>query len=95
LLLAITLAKSWAARAETATEPALAKEDCRRAVRLGRLILQDDVTLIANRIGLACVRYGATGHSRRRTGRHGGRPLRHAKRDVVGTRTATWSAREA
>lgn len=61
LLFEITLAKSWAARAETASDPALAREDYRRAVRLGRLILQDDVTLIANLVGLACVRIGARG----------------------------------
>ena len=61
LLFAITLAKSWAARAGTASDPALAKEDYRRAVRLGRLVLQDDVTLITNLVGLACVRIGARG----------------------------------
>jgi hypothetical protein len=61
LLFAITLAKSWAARAETASDSALAREDYRRAVRLGRLILQDDVTLISNLVGLACVRIGARG----------------------------------
>ena len=61
LLFAITLAKSWAARAETATDAARTKEDYRRAVRLGRLILQDDVTLIANLVGLECIRIGARG----------------------------------
>lgn len=61
LLFMITLAASWAARAETATDPALAKGDYRRAVRLGRLMLQDDVTPIANLVGLACVRIGARG----------------------------------
>ena len=61
LLFAITLAKSWAARAETATDAAQTKEDYRRAVRLGRLILQDDVTLIANLVGLECIRIGARG----------------------------------
>lgn len=61
LLFEITLAKSWAARAETASDPARAREDYRRAVRLGRLILHDDVTLIANLVGLECVRIGARG----------------------------------
>ena len=61
LLFEITLAKSWAARADGSSDPALAKEDYRRAVRLGRLILQDDVTLISNLVGLACVRIGARG----------------------------------
>ena len=61
LLFEITLAKSWAARADASSDPALAKEDYRRAVRLGRLILQDDATLISNLVGLACVRIGARG----------------------------------
>ncbi len=61
LLFEITLAKSWAARADATRDAALAKEDYRRAVRLGRLILQDDVTLISNLVGLACVRIGARG----------------------------------
>jgi len=61
LLFEIALAKSWAARAEAAADPAAAKEDYRRAIRLGRLVLQDDVTLISNLIGLACVRLGARG----------------------------------
>ncbi|MBP7147132.1 MAG: hypothetical protein KBD01_06280 [Acidobacteria bacterium] len=62
LLHAITLAKSWVARGEAraARDPASAKDDFRRAVRLGRLLLQDDVALIANFIGWSCVRLGAT-----------------------------------
>lgn len=61
LLFEITLAKSWAARAETAADAEQAKADYRRAIRLGRLILQDDATLISNLVGLACVRIGARG----------------------------------
>ena len=35
--------------------------DFRRAIRLGRLLRQEDVTIIADLVGLACIRYGADG----------------------------------
>ena len=58
LLFSLTLCKSWVARgllAET-TEAALA--DFRRAVRFGRLLRQEDVTVIADLVGIAGIRYG-------------------------------------
>jgi len=59
LLYMLTLAKSWVARGEAASDPALALADFRRAVRLGRLLRQEDVTIIADLVGLACIRLGA------------------------------------
>lgn len=61
LLVAITLARSWVARAESASDPARAFEDCRRAIRLGRLLRQDDAMVINDLVGLACIRVGAQG----------------------------------
>jgi hypothetical protein len=52
---------AWSVAYDRATDAARTKEDYRRAVRLGRLILQDDVTLIANLVGLECIRIGARG----------------------------------
>ncbi len=36
-------------------------EDFRRAIRLGRLLRQEDATVIADLVGLACIRHGAQG----------------------------------
>lgn len=58
LLFALNLARTWIARGSEADDPAAAKEDYRRAVRLGRLLLQDDAVLITHLVGLACVRLG-------------------------------------
>ncbi len=59
LLYMLTLAKSWVARGGAAADPAAAIEDYRRAIRLGRLLRQEDVTIIADLVGLACIRIGA------------------------------------
>ncbi len=59
LLQMIKLAESWVARSGTRADPEAAREDCRRAIRVGRLLLQDDVTSIQNLVGIACVRDGA------------------------------------
>jgi hypothetical protein len=61
LLLTLTLAKSWVARGLAADDPARAMEDFRRAVRLGRLLRQEDATIITDLVGLACIRIGAQG----------------------------------
>ncbi len=59
LLYMLTLAKSWVARGNASGEPVAALEDFRRAIRLGRLLRQEDVTIIADLVGLACIRIGA------------------------------------
>jgi hypothetical protein len=59
LLLTIDLARSWVARGMEAEDLDLAREDYRRAIRLGRLLLQDDVTIIQDLVAMACIRMGA------------------------------------
>ncbi len=61
LLLPLTFAKSWVARGLAQPDPARAKDDFRRAIRLGRLLRQEDATIITDLVGLACIRYGAQG----------------------------------
>ena len=61
LLIPLTFSKSWVARGMAATDPAKAMEDFRRAIRLGRLMRQEDVTVIGDLVGLACIRVGAQG----------------------------------
>ena len=58
LLLALNLARSWVARGYENQDPALARDDFRRAIRLGRLLRQDDVTLIQDLVAIACIRLG-------------------------------------
>jgi hypothetical protein len=60
-LLALTFARSWAARGMAASDPSLAMADFRRAIRLGRLLRQEDAVLINDLIGLACIRRGTEG----------------------------------
>jgi hypothetical protein len=74
LLLALTLAKSWIARADAAPDPAEASRDARRAIRLGRLLLQDDVAIPQDLVGRACVALGA-GALHRRAREAGDLPL--------------------
>lgn len=57
LLFALDLARSWIARGRAAGGEA-ALDDYRRAVRLGRLLRQEDTTLIQDLVGLACLRLG-------------------------------------
>lgn len=59
LLVPLTLAKSWVARGIGATDSTKALEDFRRAIRLGRLLRQEDAFVINDLVGLACIRYGA------------------------------------
>jgi len=61
LLLALSLARSWIARGVQATDAKAGLEDCRRAVRLGRLLRQEDVVLINDLVGLACIHIGTRG----------------------------------
>lgn len=61
LLLAVTLARSWVARGTASPDTPAALEDCRRAIRLGRLLRQDDATVICDLVGLSCIRAGAQG----------------------------------
>lgn len=61
LLIQLTFAKSWVARGMAATDPAKAMEDFRRAIRLGRLLRQEDATVITDLVGLGCIRVGAQG----------------------------------
>jgi len=57
LVFALELSRSWIARGRAAGGEA-ALEDYRRAVRLGRLLRQEDTTLIQDLVGLACLRLG-------------------------------------
>jgi hypothetical protein len=61
LLVSLTFAKSWVARGLAEPDAPTAMEDCRRAIRWGRLLRQDDVTVIQDLIGLACIRIGTQG----------------------------------
>ncbi len=59
LSLALTMARSWIARGQDAQSLDAALADFRRVVRLGRLLRQEDVVLINDLVGLACIRIGA------------------------------------
>lgn len=59
LLIGLTFARSWVARGMDSPDSAAAMADFQRVVRLGRLLRQDDVTIIADLVGLACIRIGA------------------------------------
>lgn len=59
LLLALTFARSWIARGMDAADPEAAYADFRRTIRLGRLLRQEDVVIISDLVGLACIRIGA------------------------------------
>jgi hypothetical protein len=59
LLMALTLARSWLARGAQAASLDAAVADLQRAIRLGRLLRQDDAVLINDLVGLACIRIGA------------------------------------
>jgi hypothetical protein len=61
LLVPLTLARSWMARGVDAEDPEEGLEDCRRAIRLGRLLRQEDAVIITDLVGLACIRIGAQG----------------------------------
>ncbi len=59
LLLDLTFARSWIARGEKEANPEKALVDFRRVVRLGRLLRQEDATVMSDLVGLACIRIGA------------------------------------
>lgn len=59
LLVSLSFAKSWAARAASNPDAPTAPEDCRRAIRWGRLLRQEDATIIQDLVGLASIRTGA------------------------------------
>jgi len=61
LLVPLTFARSWVARGLESPDPELGLEDCRRAIRLGRLLRQEDTVIISDLVGLACIRMGAQG----------------------------------
>lgn len=61
MLVPLTFARSWVARGVESPDPELGLEDCRRAVRLGRLLRQEDTVYIPDLVGLACIRVGAQG----------------------------------
>lgn len=61
LLLALTFARSWVARGEASSDPETAMGDFRRAIRLGRLLRQEDAILIDDLVGLAAIRLGTEG----------------------------------
>jgi hypothetical protein len=61
LLFPLNLARSWVARGLQSDDPEEALADMRRAIRLGRLLRQDDVTIIADLVGLACIKIGSEG----------------------------------
>jgi len=61
LLVPLTFARSWVARGLADETPARGLEDCRRAIRLGRVLRQEDVVIINDLVGLACIHLGARG----------------------------------
>ncbi len=61
LLLALNLARSWIARGSNAEDTESAMVDFRRAIRLGRLLRQEDVVVISDLVGLACIHLGTRG----------------------------------
>jgi hypothetical protein len=61
LLFALHLTRSWVARGLAADGYEIAMVDFRRAIRLGRLLRQENVTVISDLVGLACIHLGARG----------------------------------
>ncbi|HPA82745.1 MAG TPA: hypothetical protein PLS95_18125 [Thermoanaerobaculales bacterium] len=61
LLVPLTMARSWTARGVAQADAARGLDDCRRAIRLGRLLRQEDVVVINDLVGLACIHIGTRG----------------------------------
>lgn len=59
LLYMLSLARTWAARGLAADDIEAALADFRRAIRLGRLLRQEDAVVITDLVGLACIHIGA------------------------------------
>jgi hypothetical protein len=61
LLLPLNMVRSWVARGLAAESSEDAMADFRRAIRLGRLLRQEDVVVITDLVGLACIDLGTRG----------------------------------
>ena len=61
LLLPLNMVRSWVARGLNAETTEAAMEDFRRAIRLGRLLRQEDVVVISDLVGLACIHLATRG----------------------------------
>ncbi len=61
LLLQLNFVRSWVARGLTAETTEVAMVDFRRAIRLGRLLRQEDVVVISDLVGLACIHIATRG----------------------------------
>ena len=61
LLLPLNMVRSWVARGLEAETTDAAMADFRRAIRLGRLLRQEDVVVISDLVGLACIHVGTRG----------------------------------
>lgn len=61
LLFGLMLARSWIARGLETEDSAAAMADFRRAIRLGRLFRQEDIVVINDLVGLACIHLGTRG----------------------------------
>jgi len=61
LLLPLNFVRSWVARGLTAETTEVAMADFRRAIRLGRLLRQEDVVVISDLVGLACIHIATRG----------------------------------
>lgn len=61
LLLPLNFVRSWVARGLATEDTAAAMADFRRAIRLGRLLRQEDVVVISDLVGLACIHLGTRG----------------------------------
>jgi len=61
LLLPLNMVRSWVARGLAAESSEAAMTDFRRAIRLGRLLRQEDVVVITDLVGLACIHLGTRG----------------------------------
>ena len=61
LLLPLNMVRSWVARGLAAESSEAAMADFRRAIRLGRLLRQEDVVVISDLVGLACIHIATRG----------------------------------
>lgn len=61
LLLPLNFARSWVARGLVAEDESEAMGDFRRAIRLGRLLRQEEITVIADLVALECIHLGLRG----------------------------------
>jgi hypothetical protein len=61
LLLPLNMVRSWVARGLAAETTDAAMADFRRAIRLGRLLRQEDVVVISDLVGLACIHLATRG----------------------------------